>query len=78
MADERHLEPDYFIDRPPAPIFVPNPEGEIKAVQVNDKDVDLFDFELEAEPILQVLVGKAIEHARIEVIEEWESKKTKE
>ena len=72
MADERLLEPDYFIDRPSVPIFVPNPEGEIKAVQVDDKDVDLFDFELEAEPILQVLVGKALEHARIEVIEEWE------
>lgn len=32
MADERQLEPDYFIDRPSVPIFIPNPEGEIKAV----------------------------------------------
>jgi hypothetical protein len=30
---------------------------------VIDKDPDLFDFELEAEPILQVLVGKALELA---------------
>lgn len=64
MVDEAELEPDYYIDRPvntiiiiifnlqPSPIFVPNPEGDIKMIQVNDKDNDLFDFELEAEPIL--------------------------
>jgi hypothetical protein len=34
----------------------------------------LFDYENEVEPILQVLVGKSIEHARIEVIEELEAK----
>ena len=34
----------------------------------------MFDYENEVEPILQVLVGKSIEHARIEVIEELESK----
>jgi hypothetical protein len=43
-------------------------------IQVNDRDKDLFDFELEAEPILQVLVGKAIELAQIESIEEFEKK----
>lgn len=32
MADENQLEPDYFIDRPPAPFFVPNPEGDNKDV----------------------------------------------
>jgi hypothetical protein len=42
-------------------------------VQVHDKDPDLFDFELEAEPILQVLVGKALELAQIEAIEEFEA-----
>ena len=74
MVDEQQLEPDYYIDRPPSPIFVPNPEGDIKVIQVNDRDNDLFDFELEAEPILQVLVGKAIELAQIESIEEFEKK----
>jgi radial spoke head protein 3 len=63
MIDEAQLEPDYYIDRPPSPIFVPNPEGDPKLIQVNDRDNDLFDFELEAEPILQVLVGKALELA---------------
>lgn len=51
---------------------MPNPEGEAKSVQVNDRDPDLFDFDLEVEPILQVLVGKALEHAHIEIIEDFE------
>lgn len=42
---------------------MPNPDGHDKPIQVEDKDPDLFDFELEVEPILQVLVGKALEHA---------------
>ena len=36
------------------------------------EDLDLFDFNLEVEPILQVLVGKVLEHARIEAIEQYE------
>jgi hypothetical protein len=36
-------------------------------------DPDLFDFDLEVEPILQVLVGKSLEQARIEVIETYEN-----
>lgn len=56
----------------PSPIFVPNAEGDPKLIQVNDRDNDLFDFELEAEPVLQVLVGKALELAQIEAIEAFE------
>ena len=41
----------------------------MKQIQVLDRDSDLFDFDLEAEPILQVLVGKALELAQIEAIE---------
>lgn len=52
MVDERQLEPDYYIDRAPAPVYIPNAEGDDKDVQVIDKDDDLFDFELEAEPVL--------------------------
>jgi len=72
MMDEEDIEPDYYIDRAPEAIFIPNREGENKEVQVIDKDMDLFDFNLECEPILQVLVGKCLEHARIEVIEDYE------
>ena len=75
MVDERYLEPDYYIDRPPASVYVPPDMGSDKATYMDERnDPDLFDFKQEAEPILQVLVGKALEHARIEVIEEYEQK----
>jgi len=75
MVDEDEIEPDYYIDRAPDAVFIPNREGENKEIQVIDKDCDLFDFNLEVEPILQVLVGKVLEHARIEAIEEYEQNK---
>ena len=74
IVDDRDVEADYFIDRAPDAIFIPNEEGTTKATQIFDGDKDLFDYEREVEPILQVLVGKSIEHARIEVIEELESR----
>lgn len=57
MVDERDIEPDYYVDKPPTPVFMENPKGTDRAVQVEDKE--LFDFELEVEPILEVLIGKA-------------------
>ena len=73
MVDEADIEPDYFIDRPPIATYIPNEKGSEKATQIFDGDNDLFDFQNEVEPVLQVLVGKAIEHARIEVIEDYEA-----
>lgn len=70
---ETEIQPDYYIDRPPDAVFIPNPAGQVKATQIFEGDPDLFDYENEVEPILQVLVGKSIEHARIEVIEEYEN-----
>jgi len=68
--DEKEIEPDFYVDRPPTPEYIPNPAGLEKETQVEDHE--LFDFELEVEPILEVLVGKAIEQGRIEALEEWE------
>ena len=73
MIAETDIQPDYYIDRPPSAVFIPNPKGEMKFTQIFEGDPDLFDYENEVEPILQVLVGKSIEHARIEVIEEFEN-----
>ena len=42
------------------------------------EDEELFDFEAEAEPILQVLVGKALEAAHIEALEIMEQRQLKE
>eukprot|EP00831_Metopus_contortus_P080431 TRINITY_DN8229_c0_g1_i11.p2 TRINITY_DN8229_c0_g1~~TRINITY_DN8229_c0_g1_i11.p2 ORF type:complete len:309 (+),score=73.50 TRINITY_DN8229_c0_g1_i11:410-1336(+) len=68
--DVRFIEPDFYVDRPPTPEFIPNPTGEDKEVQVID--TELFDYDLEVEPLLEVLVGKAIEEGRIEALEDWE------
>ena len=54
-------------------MFIPNPEGDNKYTQIWEGDPFLFDYENEVEPILQVLVGKSVEGARIEVIEEYEA-----
>ena len=69
-VDERTLKPDFYVDRPPTPEFIPNPAGVDEETQIDDRE--LFDFELEAEPVLEVLVGKALEAARIEALEDWE------
>lgn len=59
-----------FMDRPALPLFVPTKTGVDTETQV---DVDeLFDFDAEVEPILEVLVGKTLEHAMMEVLEEEE------
>jgi len=68
--DERELEPDYYVDKPPTPEFIPNPAGLDKETQVEDHE--LFDFELEVEPLLEVVVAKALEAGRIEALEDWE------
>ena len=70
MVDERSIEPDYFIDIAPKPTFIPDEAGKDKEIQL--EEADMFNFKQEAAPILQVLVGKALELARIEVIEDYE------
>ncbi len=76
MVEEETIDPDFFIAQPPVATFVPASPGPDKSTVVNDReDPALFDFDLEVEPILQVLVGKAIELSKIEVIEENEQTK---
>jgi radial spoke head protein 3 len=73
MVNEAEVEPDFFIDRPPTAIYVPDSPGHDKSTVLNDRqDPDLFDFNAEVEPILQVLIGKSLELSKIEVIEEYE------
>jgi radial spoke head protein 3 len=50
---------------------VPDPDGHDKATYIDDYS-ELFDFNIEVEPILQVIVGKALELSKIELIEEFE------
>ncbi|XP_076246930.1 radial spoke head protein 3 isoform X2 [Calliopsis andreniformis] len=61
---------DYFLDRPPTPKYCPDKVGEDASTQIEPGD--LFDFDFEVQPILEVLVGKTMEQALIEVLEEEE------
>jgi len=61
---------DAFLDRPPTPLFVPAKTGVDNTTQILDGE--LFDFDIEVKPILEVLVGKTIEQALMEVMEEEE------
>lgn len=59
-----------FLDRPPSPLFVPSKNGADKGTQILDSE--LFDFDLEVTPILDVLVGKTLEVSMLELLEEQE------
>ncbi|XP_016837407.1 radial spoke head protein 3 homolog A isoform X1 [Nasonia vitripennis] len=64
------VQTDYFLDRPATPPFCPPKKGEDASTQIEPGD--LFDYDTEVQPILEVLVGKTIEQALIEVLEEEE------
>jgi len=67
---EMSTQTDAFMDRPPTPLFVPTKTGMDSATQIEPGD--LFDFDFEVEPLLEVLVGKTLEQGLMEVCEEEE------
>lgn len=66
---DEETQTESYIDQPPLPLFIPTKTGVDKETQVED---DLFDFDLEVEPLLEVLVGKTLEQGMQEVLEEEE------
>eukprot|EP00455_Lapot_gusevi_P055553 TRINITY_DN9042_c0_g4_i12.p1 TRINITY_DN9042_c0_g4~~TRINITY_DN9042_c0_g4_i12.p1 ORF type:complete len:429 (-),score=95.88 TRINITY_DN9042_c0_g4_i12:279-1442(-) len=70
QEEEVGVQTDPVMDRPMPVMFVPEPSGESKETQVEEGE--LFDFDMEVEPILEVLVGKTLEQALMEVVEEQE------
>lgn len=61
---------DMFLDKPATPLFIPAKSGRDVATQIEEGE--LFDFNVEVQPVLEVLVGKTIEQALLEVMEEEE------
>jgi len=59
-----------FMDRPKSPLFVPAKIGQDMDTQIMPGD--LFNFDLEVDPILEVLVGKTIHVAMLELMQEEE------
>ena len=64
-----------YIDLPQIPLFKPEKRGEDAGTQIEKGD--LFDFDEEVEPIINVLTFKTLEEARMEVLEEEEIKEMK-
>ena len=71
---EQGVATEFYLDRPPVPLFQPKmPSKEnCKHTQIYDEDPDLFDFDTEIEPMLNVLVRKTLEQARMLVLEDEE------
>jgi len=59
-----------ILDRPPSPLFVPSKTGVDKETDIPTGD--LFDFDVEVKPILEVLVGKTLRISMLEAMEEAE------
>jgi len=67
---EAETQTDFILDRPPSPLFMPAKIGVDIETQIEDGE--LFDFDVECEPVLEVLVGKTLEQSMMEVLEEEE------
>ncbi|XP_056151104.1 radial spoke head protein 3 homolog [Lampris incognitus] len=61
---------DAFLDKPATPLFIPAKTGKDVATQIEEGE--LFDFDREVQPVLEVLVGKTVEQSLLEVMEEEE------
>ncbi|XP_012502264.1 PREDICTED: radial spoke head protein 3 homolog [Propithecus coquereli] len=67
---DMECQTDAFLDRPSTPLFIPAKTG--KDVDTQILEGELFNFDLEVKPMLDVLVGKTIEQSLLEVMEEEE------
>lgn len=70
---EKECQTDYLMVKDVERIYLPVKDGNDKETQIWD-DGELFNFDYEVEPILQVLIGKTLETSRLEVLEEEELK----
>merc|ERR1719293_525704 len=67
---EAETQTDFLLDRPPSPLFMPAKIGVDTETQIEEGE--LFDFDREVEPVLEILVGKTLEQSMMEVLEEEE------
>lgn len=67
---DEETQTDFYMDRPPSPLFVPAKIGVDQSTQIENDD--LFDFNLEVAPILEVLIGKTLQVSMMELMESEE------
>jgi len=70
IEQDAETQTQAFMDRPPSPLFVRAKIGYDVDTQIESGD--LFDFDMEVEPILEVLVGKTLHVAMLEIMQEEE------
>jgi radial spoke head protein 3 len=63
--EDTGTQTDAFLERPVTPLFVPQKRGVDAETQIEEGE--LFDFDFEVEPLLEVLVGKTLEQGLMEV-----------
>jgi hypothetical protein len=68
--NEINTQTDVFLPKPPTPPYIPKKSGIDTETQI--WDYDLFDYDQEVQPILNVLVNKTLEQSLLEVEEETE------
>ena len=74
-TDDKKEATEFYLDRPPVPLFqakMPAKEN-CKATWILD-EWELFDFDAEVEPMLNVMCMRSLEQARMEVLVEEECK----
>eukprot|EP00033_Pygsuia_biforma_P002426 GCRY01002690.1.p1 GENE.GCRY01002690.1~~GCRY01002690.1.p1 ORF type:complete len:463 (-),score=177.97 GCRY01002690.1:800-2188(-) len=67
---EVETQTDPFLDRPATPEFIPVKSGADVSTQILEGD--LFHFDVEVRPIVEVIIGKTLEQALMEVLHEEE------
>ncbi|XP_062981504.1 radial spoke head protein 3 homolog [Elgaria multicarinata webbii] len=70
IENDTECQTDAFLERPDSPLFIPQKTGADAATQIEEGE--LFEFDIEVKPMLEVLVGKTLEQALLEVSEEEE------
>lgn len=76
MSFDVEVQTEEYLDRPISPLGKPVYNNPSKDTQVEDGD--LFNFDYEVAPILNVLVTKVLDQARMEVLEEEEIRTVKQ
>ncbi|CAM6035598.1 unnamed protein product [Sphagnum compactum] len=66
--DHEDPDPDPYFERAPTPVFVPWPLGPVKETQIWPGD--LFEFDSDVEPMLEVLVGRCLAQGYMDAQEE--------
>lgn len=69
---DKDCQTDFLLEKPNLRLYLPKKEGIDVETQIQDGEI--FDFDYEVKPILNVLCGKTLQISLLEVLEEEEFK----